>query len=475
MTSKSTRSVPGWTPLAVAAVLFVVQAVCTAPGELVADSREQLRQAMIGQFSDWHPPIMALVWRWLLLLGATSGGLLVLHQFLHWLGVGLLAHGCRRSGRPRQAWFVLAAGAFPLFLFYDRVVVKDVGMASALIAASAILTWFVIQDRRVPIWAGLLAAVCLIYGTLIRANAVFAIGPLLLLYSPSLRRLGLPSMVACSMLVALVAVPASNWVNHQLIGASPQYPAQSLQLFDLMGIAVHSDDSRVLSDGTIELAEIRQCYTPYWWDPVSPWGSCPTLRRELGFTHELKSTDPAVVAEIGQRWRKAIVAHPLAYLTHRLEYFNSSVYFFVPAFHFRYSKEAQLQPYGTRQVTQGEIRIDYLKNNPFFWPVVWLYLGLCALALLRSLRSSLATVQVATLLSLSGVLFGGAYFLIGVATEYRYYYWSTMAILLALILAARELYGQLRARPRIAACMGAGLLLIEGVGLAARLADVPFL
>ncbi len=475
MTSKSTRSVPSWTPLAFAALLFVVQAMSTVPGELIADSREQLRQAMSGHFSDWHPPVMALVWRWLLQLGATAGGLLVLHQFLHWLGIGLLAYGCRRSGRPRAAWLVLAAGAFPLFLFYDRVVVKDVGMASALVAASAILTWFVIQDRRVPIWAGLLAAVCLIYGALIRANAVFAIGPLLLLYSPSLRRLGLPSMIACSMLVALVAVPASNWVNHHLIGARPQYPAQSLQLFDLMGIAVHSGDSRVLSDGPLDLAEIRQCYTPYWWDPVSPWGSCPTLRGELGFTHELDTTDPAVAAATGQRWLKAIRAHPLAYLTHRLEYFNSSLYFFVPAFQFRYSKALELQPYGSRTVTRREIQVDYLKNNPLCWPVVWLYLGLCALVLLRPLRSEVAAARVATLLSLSGVLFAGAYGLIGVATEYRYYYWSTMAVLLALILGGRDLYGQLRARPRTSACMGAGLLLIVIAGLVARLADVPFL
>jgi hypothetical protein len=44
-----------------AAVLFLVQALCTLPGELISDSREQLQQAISQHYSDWHPPVMALV------------------------------------------------------------------------------------------------------------------------------------------------------------------------------------------------------------------------------------------------------------------------------------------------------------------------------------------------------------------------------------------------------------------------------
>jgi hypothetical protein len=461
------------TPIFIAVLLFAVQLICTFPGELISDSREQLEQAMAHQYTDWHPPVMALVWSWLIGLGTGVGGLLALQQLLHWLGIGLIADGCRRAGRRREAWWVLAAGAFPLFLFYDRMIVKDVGMASALIAGTGMIVWFVIQDRRVPAWVIPLSALCLLYGVLIRTNAVFAIGPLLLLYFVRSRWPGLPKVIAWSCVAAVVAVPASNWVNHGLIGAKPEYSMQSLQLFDLMGIAVDAGDNRVMGDSPPPLADIRACYTSYWWDTVSPWGSCPRLRLDLGYTADIDTTDPASIVSTAKLWREAVLAHPAAYLAHRLQYFNSSLYFIVPAYHFRYSKSALLAPYGTQLITQRDIRLDYLKSNFLCWPVVWLYLGGCTLALLALCAIAPLAVSIARLLVISGLLFSGAYFLVGVATDFRYYYWSIMAILIGIILGSREIGIGLRSRWAARLVLGC-LLLIILVGYVARIADVRF-
>jgi 4-amino-4-deoxy-L-arabinose transferase-like glycosyltransferase len=476
MTAKpSPNSAPWAWPILLAAIVFMAQALWSAPGELIADSREQLGQALSGEFSDWHPPVMALVWSWLIKLGATTGSLLVLHQFLHWLGIALLSDACLRSDRRREAWLILAAGVFPVFVYYDRIVVKDVGMASAFVAAVGIIGWFILQQKRVPVWATLLSGLALTYGLLIRTNAVFALGPILLLYLPVARRTTLPKILAWSVVAALLAVPLSNWINHKAIGASPQYPVQSLQLFDLMGVAVHSEDNHVMGPKPPELESIRACYTPYWWDPVSPWGSCPALRLKLGYTRSLDTTDPAVVATTAAQWHQAIFRHPLAYLAHRLEFFNSSLYFIVPSFSFRYSKAADLAPYGKREVEQREIQLDYLKNNFLWWPVVWVYLGLCALVSIEMLRDASVTTRVGRLLIISGLLFAGAYLIVGVATESRYYYWSVMAILLGIILTSRNLAAFLRAHRRLSRVMAAGLLLVVALGLTARIVDVPLL
>ena len=90
---------------------------------------------------------------------------------------------------------VLAAGAFPVFAFYDKEIVKDVGMGSALVAGFGILFWFLVQRKSIPWWSVLLSAVCLCYGTLIRTNAIFAIGPILLLYFARGRKFDLPGIV----------------------------------------------------------------------------------------------------------------------------------------------------------------------------------------------------------------------------------------------------------------------------------------
>jgi hypothetical protein len=460
--------------LLLAGALFLVQTLSTLPGALTNDSREQLRQAISQQYTDWHPPVMALVWSWLMRLGGSTGSLLALHQFLHWLGIGLIADGFNRIGRRREAWLVLAAGAFPIFLFYDRFVVKDVGMASALVAGTGMIVWFAVQNKRMPLWVILFSGLCLLYGALIRTNAVFAIGPLLLLYSVGGRRLSIPQIIACSIVTALMAVPLSNLINHRLIGAQPEYPIQSLQIFDLMGIAVYSGDERVMGDNPPAMTEIRACYTSYWWDPVSPWGSCPELRRDLGYTLQLDTTNPATILKTAQLWRAAILEHPVAYLAHRAKYFNSSLYFIVPALHFRYSKFTDLAPYGTRTITQREIYLDYLKGNFLCWPVVWLWIGVGALALLRLSVDAPATVLTARLLIISGLLFAGAYLLIGVATDLRYYYWSIMAILLGAIIASREIATVIRARQWSATVAFGGLLLVILVGLVARVADVRF-
>jgi hypothetical protein len=457
----------------VAAVLFVLQLLCTFPGELISDSREQLQQALTHQYTDWHPPVMALVWSWLIGLGTGVGGLLALHQLLHWLGIGLIADGCHRTGRRSQAWLVLAAGAFPLFLFYDRMIVKDVGMASAFIAGTGMVAWFVVQERRVPGWVMALSGLCLLYGVLIRTNAVFAIGPLLLLYFVRSRWPGLAKVIAWSCVTAVMAVPLSNWVNHGLIGAKSEYSVQSLQLFDLMGIAVDSGDERVMGDKPPPMSEIRSCYTSYWWDTVSPWGSCPQLRLALGYTTDIDTTDPASIARTARLWRAAVLSHPAAYLSHRLQYFNSSLYFIVPAYHFRYSKSALLAPYGTQLITQRDIRLDYLKSNFLCWPVMWLYLGGCALALLAACTTASSALSIARLLLISGWLFAAAYFLVGVATDFRYYYWSIMATQIGIILASREIGAGLRSR-WAGRLVLAGLALIVLAGYVARIADVRF-
>ena len=475
MSELNQRALRHWvSPIVLAAALCALQLVASWPGELIADSREQLHQAMTRNYTDWHPPVMALVWSWLLRLSGRPASLLVLHQLLHWLGFGLIADGCLRANMRREAWLILLAGAFPLFVFYDRIVLKDVGMASALVAGAGISIWFVVQHKAVPLWALLLSALCITYGALIRTNAVFAIAPILMLYGVRGRVFSYGTIIAWSLIATLLALPLSNWVNHKLIGARAQYPVQSLQIFDLMGIAVHAEDPAVWGAQPPTMQEIRDCYTAYWWDPVSPWGVCPSLRRQIGYSTNIDSTQPQVVAETSRLWRAAILRHPVAYLVHRVEHFNASVYFFVPAYDFRYSKSAELVPFGSRSVSQRDIALDYLRVNFLCWPVFWLGLGVCALAMLGIAREGPVEVAIARLLISSGLMFSAAYFLVGVATDVRYHYWTAMSILLGVILASRELMSRIRGRKLSARFAVIGLALIVLLGYLARIADVHF-
>jgi hypothetical protein len=461
-------------PLVYAPALCLIQIALTFPGTFVRDSLEQFEQATSHHYTDWHPPVMALVWSWLLRVTGQPGALLVLHQSLHWLGIGLIADGCYCAGKHVKAWILLITGAFPLFLFYDRYLLKDVGMASALIAGLGLIIWFLLQNRPVPWWATVLSGVCLLYGGLIRTNAVFAIGPIICLYVARIRTASTIKVIGYSAVIVVLAVPISNWINHRLIGAEPQDPVQSLQIFDLMGIAARTGDSAIAGAGAPDLDEIKLCYTSYWWDTMSPWGSCAELRPAMGYRLQLAPVSQQQVAATSRLWHSAILSHPLAYALHRLSYFNSSLYFLVPPFHFRFSKSAELGLHGPAPLSRKEIELDYVKRSFIFWPVLWLSIGVCTILLAPRATPGEPMPTIGRLLILSGVLYSAAYALIGVATDIRYYYWPTMAILVGCILASEDIDALIRDHSWRGRLALGSILLVVVLGYAARITDITF-
>jgi len=453
---------------AAALILCAAQLVVTLPGQLRQDSVEQLRQAMVHQYGDWHPPVMALVWSWLIDLTGRPGSLLVMQQALHWLGFGLTADGCLRARMPKRAWLILAAGAFPLFLFFDREVLKDVEMGSAFVAAFGLCARFLLLRRPIPAWALAAATLLLCYGTLCRTNAVFALGPLVCVMFSAGRSFGVVKVVAMSAVVAVVALVASNVVNHQLIGAKPQDAMQSLQLYDLVGVAVRSGDASVLGPAAPALSNIRPCYTEYAWDPLSPWGSCAALRDSFDYIANEEPVSPELMAERIHLWREAIIRHPLDYARHRLAHYNSSLYFIVPALQVRLAG-ALINP---DPVTQRDIRLDYLRKPFLFWPVVWLALGGAGLVFLAPRPQAPPTVVLARLALMSGLLYGAGYLLVGVGTDMRYYYWTSMSILVGLLLAVPDMRERWRERPATAMAAAALVMAVIVAGYAARFLDI---
>lgn len=457
---------------AVALLLMLVNLALHYPGTMNNDSHMQYAEAMSGQYTDWHPPIMALVWAWLDHLLRGPAAILVLHLGLHWLGFGLLADGLMRSGRERTAMLVLFAGAFPVLLFYNGGIWKDVGMGSALIAAVGIGAWFRLQQRALPVWAAVVIAVPLAYGTLVRTNAIFALGPLLLFLYFDRPTRKLYATVVWAVLVSVVALVLSGTVNHRVIGAQSSGAVTSLQIFDLAGIARQSGDVSVLpATAQLSIEDVQRCYTPYFWDTFSPWGYCRELSERLG------PANSAPRQELGKLWLRAIMAHPLAYLDHRLRVFNSEMFFLVPARHCRLAPGCGVDSPWVYPWTQAsaadvskEIRLDYVKKNFLGWPVFWLALGGAIMLLAREWRvSTVGRAGVALLVS--GELYLLPYFLVGVATDVRYAYWAIMAILLSGLMLAPFTRAQLTRR---SPALTGAILLMSAVlvaGFAARLAD----
>ncbi|MFZ3142340.1 hypothetical protein [Polaromonas sp.] len=448
--------------------LFAINALMHYPGTMNNDSVSQYGEAISGRYTDWHPPVMAWLWSWLRLAGNGPGPLLLLHLTLYWLGFGLLADGLRRAQYPRLAVLMAIAGAFPPFLYINATVVKDVGLVASWLAAVGLMFWFRVQRRRIPIaWWGAIAAL-LAYGTLVRTNAVFAIGPLLVYALAPPGWLRSVRLIIAAMVVAIVAIPVTVQANRWLFNPSATHPEQSLFLFDLMGMAVYETDPRLIEPrATLAASELRACYTPYWWDSLSPWGRCSAK------VHRLNGDANKITEGLALQWAKTILQHPVAYAAHRLRHFNSSLLFAVPLKHIRLTPEYRADDLAIAPlevVTSRDVQFDLLRKNPFVWPVTWLVWGTFVLVFIRR-ENPAPMVQLARTLIVSALGYSCAYLVIGVATDMRYHYWSMIAILVASLLVLPLLAQGLHRRSALLLGGIGGTALVISIGLATRLLD----
>ena len=409
--------------LVVALGLALATFYAAFPGQLVPDSIYQYQQALSGNYGDLHPPVMAWLWSWLHLVWAGSGPMLVLQVGLYWLGFGVTASTLAACGRPKAGWCVIALGVLPYFLLLTTYIIKDTGLTVAYLTCFAVAFSCRAQQRALPPSLQCVCWLFLIYGTLVRHNAVFAFGPLALyLVAPSVL-LRPVRLTVVSVVLALLARPVSTFVDQTLIGAEPNGSIRLLQVYDLVGTAYASGDVTVLGAGSeTDLAAVTRCYTPYFGDSLMSWGSCSTFWDHLGVIpavrenpFDMRYRNPA----LSSLWLRGILDHPLAYAAHRLLVLNSAFTFLVPT-------------------AQYEFGLATIPIDLSAAAIVWLVIGLCSVMVLFTWFAAV-TVNGQQRQAASALLFSGGFYLlgyipVGIGTSIRYQYWSAVAIAVAAVL-----------------------------------------
>ena len=408
------------------------------PGVMIDDGRWQYQQSVDNAFEDWHPPLMAWIWRQFMFLLPGPGPMLILQLLLYWGGIALISSALYRRGSPRSALAAACAGWIPAPFALEGSVTKDWLMAGALIMGVGLSLWSSTADTRGGSLAFAAAAIlALFFAAALRVNAFLACVPLLLAVLPRAFT-STPSRAA----LAAVASAAIFFVTPAAIAAALQAEDTdeqlSLIIFDLGGMTEHSGvnqfpDLHVANPVAVN----HRCYDPYQWDSYSTWAKRPC---PLGFERFQALVDEG---DIDPRsiWLHAIVSHPLAYAEHRLAYYNLSTWFLVPDSpkHTAWTHSFD-NPWGFR-VRQNAIlqRIDATANaaamTPLGWPVFWIAMSLGVLILCLSARLSAIASSVAA----SAFLYGAGYVLVGVATGMRYYVWTIIGAALAAVLAGTEL------------------------------------
>ncbi|HEY4056469.1 MAG TPA: hypothetical protein VGM39_07660 [Kofleriaceae bacterium] len=420
------------------------------PGFLTQDSFDHLNEARSRIYTDAHPPVIDVLWRWVDKLIAGTFGMLLLQSLLLLFGLYIVL---RRTLGPRAgAWATAALYVYPPVMLPMAVIWKDCLMASSLMVGIGAL----LSERR---WVRHVGLAALFLATAVRYNAAAAtFAPILILFEA---KEGLRWFVRYPVAVAVwLAITFTAFgLNVRLTDKPMYYWHSSLAVYDIAGTLIHVDPPPTDAEVEQLLAgtELRQhedivghMHAAYsTTNYVTLVGDKPTNLWNL----PTGGTEPAPRAQrdaIAAAWKTTVFDHPGAYLVHRFGVFANclglSTRRIPGAFTARepvwpdYTSEKLGLSTGSSSAQRAlsEAAQWCVKALPIFTP--WLYL-VVLLALLPLAR----TQRLEASLLLSGLGLEASLVLLAPSSDYRYSHWMILATLTAAILLTARRMGYKRA------------------------------
>jgi hypothetical protein len=430
--------------LAVLAILFGVLGTATfAPGFMSNDTLYQLRQAQgTDALTDWHPPIMSLTWRLLIDATGTIGTMAALQQVVAWTGWFVVATSVYRAvGSRRWSLAFLALGLAPHILTISGVVWKDVQMAQAMLAATAIamvgLAWRERRPAWLP-WVLLPLAVALLgYALLVRKNAVVAILPMLYL----LYRSWFPPRRPIALAVLVGSLLVVTGFTQVLINAT----AHPLKTDQLSAIAI-DDVIHVVPRGALQKADLPIPLRDKLLAAQQVCDAKKSLMNNYWTCYGRGAAGPftpiADHAALTKAWPGLMLQRPAGYLQYRSEVYGEFL------FHNRdYWQDGVLANSMGIDVARPRMVATLrsyvvdgaLRNFPWLFGA-WFWLVVSVVQTLR-LRSRSGFGVLVPCLGASSLLYILGYFPTAPATDYRYVYWPAVAGTLGLLVMALDRFG----------------------------------
>jgi hypothetical protein len=390
------------------------------PGVVNYDARYVYSYIGLNPLGDWQSPLMTLLWALIDPIAPGPGSMFLLIVSLYWLAFALLALTV-----ARRSWVALAlpllALSPPAFVLVGMIW-RDVLFAAVWLMAATMV--FAAADRHPTLryWIQAVAFVLLAFGVLLRPNAVPA-APILAAYilCPARWEFRRAAFIYVSALVAFfVLVPL---VYYGIIGAKREHPLHQIIVFDLGGITHFTKQNQFpVSWAPDEAALITEsCYQPSEWNFYWNHGPCQFVMRRLV---EEKIFGTPALADV---WWRTVMKHPVAYLQHRAAFMQTFLFGMNTVMWTVDLENPDRIVFADRPAFMRLKTIhDALEATWVFKPGTWF--PLCAaLAVLGWRRRD--TPEGAFVLGVCGsaVIYVATYFLVGVASDFRYSYWAVLA------------------------------------------------
>jgi len=265
--------------------------------------------------------------------------------------------------------------------------------------------------------------VLLVFGVLLRPNALAA-APLLAAYIIWPSQFSWKRVATFYIPAVLVLFVTVQVVYYGVLGARRQHPLHSIMVFDLGGISHFAKENMFPGAWTPEQTKLITdgCYQPIMWDIYWTQQPCQFVMAQL--ERDNIFTSPALT----DVWKRAILSHPVAYLTHRADFM--ATFLFGPknlGMWARDLDDADKIIFADNPRLMGLKTLhDLLKPTPLFWTGAWLLLDIIVSFFAWRRRD---TPEGAFALGICGsaVIYIFTFFAVGVSTDFRYAYWAVLA------------------------------------------------
>jgi hypothetical protein len=434
-------------------MLFVLQCLYFWPGSMMADSMMQYDQALLGQYSDHHPPLMSFLWRYIDKIYTGHALMFVLQQALVYSAMAVLLKAVDLlplKNRGISTLFLVLLPNYPQIFIYDVVILKDVQFAFSFLLAASLLTYFTLLKQRPNILVTALILVLMVYGAAVKYQGQFCVlilaiwlGALLVRESKILIK------IASGILVYAFVLLAINGINHFLVPQTHKnYSWQLVKLYDIAAISIAIDQDLIPDFNRLPGYSFQEVKDRFAYPAVDPLAlTIRSLDRTILLSSPIiaSTRSPTEMSTLYRTWLITILKHPLLYLEHRA--INMSyILFSRPGYHYteeEYSNDKNKVKYANvvdspyRLVndlprnTPGYDAIDFIYGSLFYifmshLPVVILGAGYFILSLLSWRYSPAAPVLFA--FSSIALLMVGILFFMSMAGTPRYTFISIVMI-----------------------------------------------
>lgn len=404
-----------------------------------SDSIVQYGEALQGNFRNWHPPIMAVVWRVLFFFQQGPLPMLCLQLLMLFCACWLLSGLGAKNGAAQWYWLFLPL--LPQVYCVSGMIWKDVEQAFAFLLAFALYARNA-EERSTP--KLVLAVLFALYGLLLRHNSICALFlPVFLLtfWHCRYKKFLAKALVAVAVLCGLVVF--SFCVNKLLTDGHDRSNAWT-QLFDEIGATSHVVGKNLflpeLDLSRLPLEKIPPVQVAASW-PLHDYGNAKEFTRDIWYKNVLWIIRNYPLEYLQAKWNLFLhfSSFPLQYKwiwdyhVTKNEYFKGKP---------EWSLMRDMLQYPIKLAKSCKIGSQY-PLEIFFLPILWIPVGvLVGLAALR-LKAAQARRGI-LLLTTSGLGYFFSWLLVCSTPDYRYILWTNLSVIVALVIWIHTVWRQRR-------------------------------